>query len=954
MNYTIGDSVFNDWIITRELGEGATGRVYEIEKNDHTISAKAALKVIRIPKSMSDVHEVMSEGMDEVSVTQYFREFVDEILREIKIMISLKDHPNIVGYEDHCVMEHEVEVGWDILIKMELLTPLSKWLLNHPMDEPTALRLGCEISSALAYATDSGLVHRDVKPENIFVDQMGRFKLGDFGIARTIEKTTGGLSKKGTESYMAPEVYLGKTYNDQIDIYSLGIVLYRLMNNNRLPFYPPVDQKISFSDRETALMKRMQGTPLPAPANGSREFQAVILKACEYLPENRYESMHELYNVLQKLGRTTREIPEMPVSPKMQENGSQETGRGKGIESVGGVNRTSQSGRNEEETAQSAFSGSKSIRKEGQVAAGKKSTGTISNASSKGVGKDTVSKLENSSPAGNGKKKLVLAAGLVLALGIGGFAVHYGMEYSKTYEVTVENGTEKGDNGGIYHKGNHVTVVADAPDEENVEFSRWLTDGIELSEEDRKSAELTFSMPKENVSLKAQYKLKTEVTTIKGLDASESNSDAESGDEIFTGDLTLTKLSEFETSYSGNVYGIGDPEPLMLTDYDNYELVNMDGTTITGLEYSRMSMYGDKVIAKKVDTSLWGILSTNGEVIVPFEYDYVIVSNEYWLIGFKGGSFEDEAKRVYNYDFDMATLYSINGDQCTSAALTSEQEPENSNGAYFYIENKTKKELSVYDLDFNIVATGNTTMDELKTALDSLCTGNPEDVSKEIEALLKMDETFERIKALREQGYKVTSGYDGADYICVTKSAEEPYVSGVVDKENNLIIPMEYDTIYTGGADLGYFYVEKDGKCGYIRKDGAVAVEPAIYSANYSADNEENEGVKMHSSLGFSYQETDGTYTLVVADGTKTTGMTDYASPVTINYSSWPDGKLWLVTNEAGNICLIDWHGNTLLEGEEDDLEYSVWVSDDSKYVVIRSQEEESLNSIFTIYAVGE
>ena len=254
MNYTIGDSVFNDWIITRELGEGATGRVYEIEKNDHTISAKAALKVIRIPKSMSDVHEVMSEGMDEVSVTQYFREFVDEILREIKIMISLKDHPNIVGYEDHCVKEHEEEVGWDILIKMELLTPLSKWLLNHPMDEPTALRLGCEISSALAYATDSGLVHRDVKPENIFVDQMGRFKLGDFGIARTIEKTTGGLSKKGTESYMAPEVYLGKTYNDQIDIYSLGIVLYRLMNNNRLPFYPPVDQKISFSDRETALM----------------------------------------------------------------------------------------------------------------------------------------------------------------------------------------------------------------------------------------------------------------------------------------------------------------------------------------------------------------------------------------------------------------------------------------------------------------------------------------------------------------------------------------------------------------------------------------------------------------------------------------------------------------------------------------------------------------------------
>ena len=73
----------------------------------------------------------------------------------------------------------------------------------------------------------------------------------------------------------------------------------------------------------------------------------------------------------------------------------------------------------------------------------------------------------------------------------------------------------------------------------------------------------------------------------------------------------------------------------------------------------------------------------------------------------------------------------------------------------------------------------------------------------------------------------------------------------------------------------------------------------------------------------------DGTYTLVAADGTKTTGMTDYA-PVKVDYSSWPDGKLWVATNEAGNVCLIDWHGNTLLEGFE-----SVEISDNSKYMVV-------------------
>lgn len=301
MEYRIGSVVFNDWVITKELGEGATGKVYEIEKNGFGSSIKSALKVIRIPKTESDIQAVMSEGMDKESVTGYFQEFVDEILHEIEVMVSLKEHPNIITYEDHCVIPHEDGIGWDILIKMELLTSLTEWQLNHTMTEESVVRLGYEISSALAYAREHGLIHRDVKPENIFVDSLGRFKLGDFGIARTIEKTTGGLSKKGTESYMAPEVYLGKKYNEQVDIYSLGIVLYRFLNNNRLPFYPPVPEKISYSSREEALMKRMQGLPFPEPQNGSAELKRIVLKACEYLPENRYVSMSELHNDLQKL-----------------------------------------------------------------------------------------------------------------------------------------------------------------------------------------------------------------------------------------------------------------------------------------------------------------------------------------------------------------------------------------------------------------------------------------------------------------------------------------------------------------------------------------------------------------------------------------------------------------------------------------------------------------------------
>ena len=188
-----------------------------------------------------------------------------------------------------------------------------EWMLNHSIDANTVLKLGKEISSALCFAAEHNLVHRDVKPGNIFVDSLGRFKLGDFGIARVIDKTTGGLSKKGTANYMAPEIYFGSSSSDyiqQIDVYSLGIVLYRLLNKNRLPFYPPYPQPITYADQENALMQRMNGEALPEPCTGSSELKWVIMKACEYRPEDRFASMKEMYDALRRIGNAEHLLQE--------------------------------------------------------------------------------------------------------------------------------------------------------------------------------------------------------------------------------------------------------------------------------------------------------------------------------------------------------------------------------------------------------------------------------------------------------------------------------------------------------------------------------------------------------------------------------------------------------------------------------------------------------------------
>lgn len=283
------------------IGEGSFGRVYRIRRQDFGQTYESALKVMTIPASQSDVRAAYEEGMDEASVTKYFHSFVEDIVEEFALMSQLKGNSHIVSYEDHMVVAHEDEVGWDILIRMELLTALPDYVSAHPFTEKDIVRLGIHMAKALELCRKRGILHRDIKPENIFISRDGDFKLGDFGVARVAEKTVSVMSRKGTYNYMAPEVYKGEEYGYGADIYSLGLVLYRFLNDNRAPFLPPSPVPIQYSDREKALNDRMTGKALPQPAHGSARLRAIVLKACAYRPEDRYESAEALQRALEEL-----------------------------------------------------------------------------------------------------------------------------------------------------------------------------------------------------------------------------------------------------------------------------------------------------------------------------------------------------------------------------------------------------------------------------------------------------------------------------------------------------------------------------------------------------------------------------------------------------------------------------------------------------------------------------
>ena len=289
---------WHDWKIVKKLGEGGFGTVYEIMRNRYSIEEHRALKVISIPSDESDVKRVMAEGMSEANTKEYYRSLVNEFIKEIAFLSELRGCAHIVTYDDYRVVEKKSGYGWDIYIMMELLTPLPDLMEKEPLSEQQVIKLGEDISDALSVCHGKNILHRDIKADNIFVARDGTFKLGDFGIARTVEKTTGAHTRIGTNTYMAPEAYRGLDYDSRADLYSLGILLYRMLNDNRIPFLPPYPTPITVQDRDDALTRRLEGEPLPLPARGSAALTEVVLKACAYRPEDRYATAAEMKEAL--------------------------------------------------------------------------------------------------------------------------------------------------------------------------------------------------------------------------------------------------------------------------------------------------------------------------------------------------------------------------------------------------------------------------------------------------------------------------------------------------------------------------------------------------------------------------------------------------------------------------------------------------------------------------------
>lgn len=314
------EPLWGSWYVKELIGEGGYGKVYKIEREEFGEKYFDALKYIKIPRSQSEIKS-LTVDMDREEIESYYEHFVKNIVKEFSLMSKLKGNSNIVSCEDYQAVKTEGKIEWNVFIRMELLTSLIDYMSAQKMTKRIVIKLGIDICKALELCQKYNIIHRDIKPENIFVSKNGDFKLGDFGIARQIEATATGLSKKGTFPYIAPEVYKGEAYGSTVDIYSLGLVMYRLLNNNRMPFVPPYPQKITHTDRELAFIRRIKGDEIPAPVNGGGRLGEIVLKACAYDHKDRYENPTLMRRALEQVLYSEAEASDIyPDGDSISEN----------------------------------------------------------------------------------------------------------------------------------------------------------------------------------------------------------------------------------------------------------------------------------------------------------------------------------------------------------------------------------------------------------------------------------------------------------------------------------------------------------------------------------------------------------------------------------------------------------------------------------------------------------
>ena len=284
------EEAYKGWKIGKRISTGSSGTVvYEINRN-YGCKEENVIKIVTLLEE-----RVCWEDMTEESRRNYEtqrKKAKEKAVQEVALMYDLKTCENIVGYLDYGFLEISDTDGisYVLTIRMFKYKDLDSIAKSKVLSESDIIKIGMDVCNALEACERKGIMHRDIKPGNIFYAEdkdKGKYLLADFGISRIVEKGDLAHTYQGTWQFAAPEQFDGLTgrngYDHRVDIYSLGLTLYYLANNQKFPSCNRYREEL-------------------APIEGvNPELNRILLKACALSAGNRYSEASEMKTDLQIL-----------------------------------------------------------------------------------------------------------------------------------------------------------------------------------------------------------------------------------------------------------------------------------------------------------------------------------------------------------------------------------------------------------------------------------------------------------------------------------------------------------------------------------------------------------------------------------------------------------------------------------------------------------------------------
>lgn len=279
------ERLLNDWKIISRSNDSGFSVVYKVARDDGVI---CAIKEMSLPRSEKDMDALISAGIVS-SYEEATNFFATAIQDELNLMKKFNGSPNILNFFGFAQKPSEDQTSVKYYLRMEYAEDIKSYFIKNDVSQKDVAKLAIDICTALEVISNNNITHNDIKPANIFIDNNGNFKLGDFGIASTVGNNN--FVPFGTLNYLSPEVCSRKQTLFSSDLYSLGLVMYKLLAGE-LPF---VSEDVSESK---ALEMRLSGKEIPAIDGVNKQLMEIVTKACSYNPQERFNNASQMKQAL--------------------------------------------------------------------------------------------------------------------------------------------------------------------------------------------------------------------------------------------------------------------------------------------------------------------------------------------------------------------------------------------------------------------------------------------------------------------------------------------------------------------------------------------------------------------------------------------------------------------------------------------------------------------------------